>query len=223
MNEKYAVLFDLDGTLLNTLDDLVNAVNHILEKYGFPKRKTEDVRRFLGNGARDLMQRSLPSGVVGERFEDILNEYKQYYSEHSKICTKPYDGVIDALSRLKELGIRTAIVSNKPDEAVAILGKEYFGELIDFSVGDRPGIRIKPAPDPLFYVAKNLGCEKYVFVGDSETDVAAAKNADVPCVSVTWGFRDRDVLLEAGAEIFADSAEEMLSEILKLFGMNGEI
>ena len=217
MKEKFAVLFDLDGTLLDTLEDLIGAVNYILDKYGYPKRANEDIRRFLGNGARDLMERSLPKHVVGDRFEEILCEYKQYYSEHSKICTKPYDGVLEVLKQLKDKGISTAIVSNKPDDAVAILSEEYFGELVDMSVGDRPDIRKKPAPDPLLYAAKALGSDRFVFVGDSETDIMAAKNAGVPCISVTWGFRDRDVLIDSGAEIFADNTCEMLDTIYSLF------
>ena len=222
MNGKYAVMFDLDGTLLNTLDDLVNAVNYILEKHGFPKREVFEIRRFLGNGARDLMERSLPKGIGEARFEAILEEYKKYYNEHSKIFTKPYEGVTEALKELKDREIRTAIVSNKPDDAVATLAKEYFGELVDFSVGDRPDICKKPSPDPLFFAAKALECERFVFVGDSETDISAAKNAGVPCISVTWGFRDRDVLEEAGAEITADTSSEMLDKIYSIFAMNGD-
>lgn len=217
-----AVLFDLDGTLLDTYLDLVNAINHMLEKYGYPKRSPEDVRRFLGNGAADLVHRSLPADVDAATEEVFLNEYKEYYNANSKIFTKPYDGVLDVMKSLRDRGIKVAVVSNKPDLTVRGLCLEYFGALADFSVGDRADIKRKPAADPLLFAMKRLGCDRAVYVGDSEVDVEAAKNACMPCVSVTWGFRDRDVLEDCGASVFADSAEELKREILSLLSINEE-
>ena len=151
-----------------------------------------------------------------------MKEYKIYYNEHSRILTKPYDGVIDALKRLRQKGIMTAVVSNKPDMTVKGLCELYFDGLVDFSVGDRPDIKRKPAADPIYFAMERLGCDKAVYVGDSEVDVLAAKNAGLPCVSVTWGFRDRDVLEECGADIFADRSEELLNKLYELLGVDGE-
>jgi phosphoglycolate phosphatase len=220
--EKCAVLFDLDGTLLDTYMDLVNAVNHTLREYGYPERCPEDVRRFLGNGAADLVHRSLPEGVDADLEACFLNDYKAYYNANSQIHTKPYDGVLEVLAVMRSHGIKTAVVSNKPDLTVQGLCKQYFDGLTDFSVGDRPDINRKPAPDPLLFAMKALGCDRAVFVGDSEVDIEAARNATLPCVSVTWGFRDRDVLEESGASIFADTAEELEAEIFKLLDTDKE-
>ena len=214
--KKCAVLFDLDGTLLDTYMDLVNAVNHMLREYNYPERCPEDVRRFLGNGAADLVHRSLPAGVDAETEERFLAGYKEYYNQHSKIFTKPYDGVLEVLESLRRSGIKVAVVSNKPDATVKTLCEEYFGGLVDFSVGDRPDIRRKPAADPLLFAMKELDCTRAVYVGDSEVDVEAANNAELPCVSVTWGFRDRDELIECGAEHLADNAAELYAFIHKL-------
>ena len=220
MNE-IAVIFDLDGTLLDTLDDLANAVSYILKKYDFPERKRADIRRFLGNGARDLMRRSVPANIDGEDFERILADYMEYYNAHSKILTKPYDGVLPLLAELKACGIKTAVVSNKPDVTVRLLSREYFGDLLDFALGDRPDIKKKPSADPILLAMKYLGCERAVYVGDSEVDILAAKNAGLPCISLTWGFRDRELLEEQGATCFAGTADELKSEIFKLLCVEG--
>ena len=213
---KNAVIFDLDGTLLDTLDDLSNAVNYILRKYGFPERSRVAIRRFLGNGARDLVGRSVPASVVGEEFEKILADYIEYYNAHSKIETKPYPGVLELLAELKKSGIKTAVVSNKPDMTVKVLCKEYFGDRLDFVLGDRPDIKKKPAADPILFAMRELGCESAVYVGDSEIDILAAKNAGLPCISMLWGFRDRDILEESGAEYFAENSDELKAHILNI-------
>lgn len=218
MSEIKAVLFDLDGTLLDTWDDIVSAINYMLEKYGYEKRSRMEIRSFLGNGARDLVMRSLPFDVDKNTFEAFLEEYKAYYNEHSRILTKPYDGVIDVLTALKKRNILTAVVSNKPDLTVRGLCDQYFEGLIDFSVGDRPDLQRKPSADPINFAIDKLGCTKAVYVGDSEVDVLAASNAKRPCVSVTWGFRDRDVLEECGASVFADDADELLCKLYELLG-----
>lgn len=217
---KSAVIFDLDGTLLDTLDDLVNAVNYILKKYGFPERSVAAIRRFLGNGARDLVRRSVPETIEGEEFEKILADYMEYYNAHSRIETKPYPGVLELLSELKRNGINTAVVSNKPDMTVKSLCKEYFGDRLDFALGDRPDIKKKPAADPILLAMKELGCERAVYVGDSEVDILAAKNAELPCVSLTWGFRDREILEEYGAVTFAGNSNELKDQIFKLLSEN---
>lgn len=217
---KTAVIFDLDGTLLDTLDDLVSAVNYILQKYGFPVRSVAAIRRFLGNGARDLMRRSVPESVEGEDFEGMLSDYVEYYNAHSKIETKPYPGVLELLSELKKNGIKTAVVSNKPDLTVKGLCKEYFGDRLDFAIGDRPDIKKKPSADPILLAMKELGCERAVYVGDSEVDILAAKNAKLPCVSLTWGFRDKELLEKYGATFFASNSDELMNLIFQLLSEN---
>ncbi len=219
--KQTAVIFDLDGTLLDTLDDLANAVSYILKKYDFPERKRADIRRFLGNGARDLMRRSVPANIDGEDFEKILADYMEYYNAHSKIDTKPYPGVLELLSELKKNGIKTAVVSNKPDVTVNGLCREYFGDRLDFVLGDRPDIKKKPSADPILLAMKELGCERAVYVGDSEVDILAAKNAGLPCISLTWGFRDRELLEEQGATRFAGTAEELKKQIFTLIATEG--
>ena len=219
MNKK-AVIFDLDGTLLNTLGDLTDSVNHILETYKFPTKSEREVRSYLGNGARELVRLALPLAVSESELDKYLEEYKAYYNAHSKIKTKPYDGVIELLSHLRECGVMTAVVSNKPDPAVGILCKEYFGELLDISLGDRADIERKPSAEPVRYVINKLKCDKAIYVGDSEVDVQTAKNADIPCVSLTWGFRDKDVLEECGATCFANNSDELKEQIFKLIFAN---
>lgn len=214
---KLAVIFDLDGTLLDTLDDLCDAVNHLLNNHGYPSVSKMAVRSYLGNGAAELVKLSLPEKVDDETFEKYLNEYKEYYAAHSKIKTKPYDGVVGVLKDLKARGIATAVVSNKPDNAVKALCREYFGELVCFALGDRPDIERKPSAAPVLFAMESIGCERAVFVGDSEVDVITAANAGLPCISLTWGFRDRDLLEEYGALHFADSAaqlDELIDELL---------
>ena len=212
---KKAVIFDLDGTLLDTLTDLTNAVNHILRSYSMPERSGAEIRSYLGNGAKHLIRCALPREFDDETLERYLAEYVEYYNAHSTVETKPYDGVSELLAELKKSGISTAIVSNKPDEVVRELSRQYFGDLIDFAIGDRSDIARKPSPDPVRFAMNALGCSKAIFVGDSEVDVLTAKNAGMTCISLTWGFRDRDQLEESGAEIFASNSEELRRAIWK--------
>ena len=218
---KRAVIFDLDGTLLDTLDDLTDAVNHILNKYGYPERSRGEVRSFLGNGARDLIKCSLPSGVEGELFEGYLLEYMEYYKAHSSLKTRPYEGVVDLLKRLKDKAISVAVVSNKPNAAVVELCERYFGELAPLAVGDRADLKRKPDAEPVRFAMDALGCKSAVFVGDSEVDVMTAKNAGLPCVIMTWGFRDKEFLEEYGAKLFADDAEQLEKTIYELLAAEG--
>ena len=203
---KYkAILFDLDGTLLDTLEDMADALNRTMDCFSLPHRSLKEVRSFVGNGARRLIE--LATGAEGERLEEILAVYKADYDRNYLIKTAPYPGVMALLDRLHEAGCLTGIVSNKPDSTVQSLSEALFEGKADISVGEKRGIRRKPAPDTVLAAMEALGVtkEETVYVGDSEVDVMTARAAGVPCISVTWGFRDRDVLEDAGAERFADS------------------
>ncbi len=207
------VIFDLDGTLLDTLDDLTNAVNYALTEKGMPSRTKEEVRRFVGNGARRLFELAVPDGIENPLFEETLGKFNEYYGVHCNDCTKSYDGMTELLKWLKERGYALAIVSNKPDFAVKELSRIYFDGLVETAVGEREGIARKPAPDTVLAALKELGRnkEEAVYVGDSEVDVATAANAGIPCISVLWGFRDRERLTLNGAENFAATPEDIKS------------
>lgn len=204
------VLFDLDGTLLDTLDDLTDAVNRTLERYGLPQRSRQEVRAFLGNGARYLMEHAAP-GVTGARFEALLADYTADYDANCRVKTAPYPGIDTLLRSLRARGVKTGIISNKPDSAVQPLFEAFFSDTMDTAVGERSGIRRKPAPDTVLAAMERLGAAaaETLYVGDSEVDIATAKNAGVRCASVTWGFRDRDVLIECGAEMLFDTADAL--------------
>ena len=208
--DNKAVIFDLDGTLLDTLADLTDAVNYILVQYGYAEKSMQEIRSYLGDGAAYLIRRALPQSVTEDLFRTILEEYKKYYQAHSKIKTKPYEGIIQSLEALGERGWHIGVVSNKPDAAVRELCRDYFGSLVGFALGDKADINRKPAADPVLYAMKQMQCDRAVFVGDSEVDVLTARNAGMPCISVTWGFRDKDFLAERGATCFADSAEQLV-------------
>ena len=208
------VVFDLDGTLLDTLDDLWLSVNAALQKFGLPVRTRDEVRAFIGNGIVKLMQRA--SGLLeGERFDGVLAEFKRHYGEHCEDNTKPYEGIMRLLQELRARGVQTAVVSNKADFAVKKLAESYFQGLLQEAVGEdeEHGIRKKPAPDSLLAVMERLGADRQatVYVGDSEVDIQTANNALVPCISVTWGFKDREFLIKNGATVLVDSVEELLS------------
>lgn len=210
---KYkAILFDLDGTLLNTLDDLTDATNAILGRHGYPLRSREEIRSFVGNGAAKQMARALPAGTDDVMVQQCLAEYKPYYQSHSCIKTKPYDGIMAMLEELKAAGVKLAVVSNKPDATTKDLSRRHFGELMTISLGDGMGLAKKPAPDMVHYAMKELGvtAAEAVYVGDSEVDVATAQNAGLPLIAVSWGFRGREALLKAGAHTVIDTAEALL-------------
>lgn len=208
------VIFDLDGTLLYTLEDLTNAVNEALSKYGMPKRNIDEIRSFVGNGIRRLMIRAVPNGEDNPEFEAVFAEFSQYYALHCNDRTKPYEGIEELINKLKEKNINLAIVSNKVDSAVQILKKRYFPQ-IPVAVGDREGMARKPAADSLILAMSECGACKdtTIYVGDSEVDIETAKNAGVKCISVLWGFRDKALLLESGAEIFIESPLQLLELI----------
>ena len=212
---KYkAVLFDMDGTLLDTLADMAAAVNHILSVHGYPLRTVEEVRAFVGNGARKLMERSLPPDVTGDAFEALLEEYRQWYEAHACVRTAPYPGVPAVLAALHRAGVRCAVVSNKPDGATRELAARFFPDLPAF--GQRDGIPAKPAPDMVYHALAELGVEASAaaYVGDSEVDVALARNAKLPLIAVSWGFRGREALEEAGAALVVDDAATLLENML---------
>lgn len=211
-----AVLFDLDGTLLDTLEDLANAANYALEALGYPRRSLEEIRTFVGNGAVSLLTQSLPADRKDD-IDKILPIFREYYGAHSQDLTRPYDGVLALLDRLAAEGYGLAVVSNKPDYAVQLLAKEYF-PAIPFAVGEREGIRRKPCADSIYEAIRALGADREhcVYVGDSEVDVQTAANAGIPCIAVTWGFRDRDILTASGATHFADTADALYDKICEL-------
>ncbi|MBR2341785.1 MAG: HAD family hydrolase [Clostridia bacterium] len=204
-------IFDLDGTLLDTLDDLASSVNATLKRFGYPPRSKEEVCNFVGNGVKLLLIRAI--GYEPANFLEIFEYFKEYYSKHSADQTKPYVGVLELLQRLKSQGKKTAIVSNKSDFATKSLSKKYFDGLINVTLGENEdaGIRKKPAPDSVELALKEMGIskEKSVYIGDSDVDIQTAKNAGLACISVTWGFRNEQFLRENGGICFAHSPNEI--------------
>ena len=211
-----AVIFDLDGTLLNTLDDLAASTNAALRQFGYPERTVEEVRRFVGNGVRLLMVRALPQGEATPRFEEILAYFRQHYAAHCREATAPYPGIPALLARLRERGVRVAVVSNKFDAAVKDLCHAYFGGEVEVAVGESPAVAKKPAPDAVLAAMRELGVSPAdtVYVGDSEVDVETARRAGVPCISVLWGFRDRAELVAHGATHFAPDTAALAALLL---------
>lgn len=203
---KIGILWDLDGTLLDTLQDLADATNHTLEQYGFPKRSLEEVRQFVGNGARQLIALSMGAEGNDPRVDEVLENYQVYYKAHSQVKTKPYDGILNALKALGEK-YPMAIVSNKPDGAVKILCEQYFPGI--YARGESADCPRKPAPDMVFKAMADIGVEKCIYVGDSDVDVLTANNAGMPCLSVTWGFRGKEELKKAGAKYLCEKPETL--------------
>ena len=206
---KVGILFDLDGTLLDTLGDLTDATNYALRVHGYPERSISEIRRFVGNGAANQIRLSVPEGVD---HEPVLATYKPYYDAHCQIKTAPYPGILQALEELKDYPM--AVVSNKPHSAVTVLAKQYFGDI--YARGEQADCPRKPAPDMVRRTMEELGIEKCVYVGDSEVDVRTARNAGVPCLAVLWGFRDKQVLEAEGAEFFCDDPKNLVNHIKKI-------
>ena len=207
-----AVVFDLDGTLLNTLDDLMNALNAALSENGMPERSRTDVRRFVGNGLAKLVERAIPDGRANPLYEKTLADTRRFYAQKCRENTKPYDGIAELLAALQQKGLRLAVVSNKPDAQVKTLCGEFFPGRIGAAIGQREGVPLKPAADPVLEALRLLDTSPAdaVYVGDSDVDILTAKNAGIPCISVLWGFRDRPLLEDAGGKIFAASPAEMI-------------
>lgn len=208
-------IFDLDGTLLDTLEDLTDAVNATMNAFGFPERSLGEVRAFVGNGAAKLIERSLPEGRNTPDFDGILSFYDVYYTAHSLIKTAPYDGVHDVLRELCRRGVKLAVVSNKQDAAVKKLVRRFFGDVVSVAIGESAGVRRKPSPDSVLAAMAELMSEpeECVYVGDSDVDILTARAAGIPCVSVTWGFRGEDFLRDRGAERLVSEPKELLEII----------
>ncbi len=182
------VIFDMDGTLLDTLDDLTSAVNHTLKKHNFPTHTKEEIRTFIGNGIGRLMKNAAPSDIDDDTFGRVFESFKEYYTANSSICTEPFSGILPMLKALQQRGIKTAIVSNKNIEAVQALNEQFFSDYVKIAIGERPGIRRKPYPDTLLEAMKILDAGKTLYVGDSYVDKQTADNAGVDCALVRWGY-----------------------------------
>ena len=207
---KIGVLFDLDGTLLNTLEDLLDATNYALQQCGYPGRTLGELRRFVGNGAENQIRMSLPAGSSPEEVQRVLAVYKPYYTAHCRCKTRPYEGILEALETLREK-YPMAIVSNKPDAAVKSLCAEIFPGI--YALGETPDCPRKPAPDMVAKACRAIGVDSCVYVGDSEVDVLTARNAGVPCLSVLWGFRDRADLEAAATAHFCETTAELAEKV----------
>ena len=214
-------IFDLDGTLLDTLQDLADSVNYALRQHGMPEHSIDDIRRFVGNGVRLLMERAVPDGAQNPQFEAAFDTFRQYYMQHSLDTTRPYDGIPELIQALKARGCQMAVVSNKMMAATQELVRHFFPD-IPVAIGEHEsaGIRKKPAPDTVFEAMKQLNIpltshfslltSDTVYVGDSDVDIETARNSGLPCISVLWGFRDRDFLLAHGATTFAEHPADLL-------------
>ena len=205
-------IFDLDGTLLNTLNDLAASTNYALRWAGMPEHSVDDVRRFVGNGVKKLMERAIPDGLDNPKFDETYATFRKHYLEHSLDTTKPYSGIPEVLAELKRRGKKLAIVSNKFYAATQELARHFFPETIEVAIGERENIRKKPAPDTVLEAMRQLGVGKEgtVYIGDSDVDIDTARNVGVPCISVLWGFRDRDFLIEHGATHLISKPAELL-------------
>lgn len=212
----HTYIFDLDGTLLDTLTDLAASCNYALRMHGMPEHSIDDVRRFVGNGVRLLMERAVPGGAGHPDFEATFATFREHYMQHSLDTTRPYPGILEVLAELKKRGCRLAVVSNKMMAATVELCHHFFPDTIEVAIGENEaaGIRKKPAPDTVFAALKELGVEKdgAVYVGDSDVDFKTSVNAGIPCISVLWGFRDRDFLIQHGAKTFISAPSELLFE-----------
>lgn len=211
---KTGILWDLDGTLLDTLEDLADGVNVALRHFGYPERTIEEVRRFVGNGARRLIERAVPDGAD---VDAVLEAFRSYYDAHCQVKTKPYDGIMEALEKLGKQ-YPMAVVSNKPDAAVASLCVDYFPGL--YARGESADCPRKPAPDMVCKAMESIGVERCIYVGDSEVDVLTAKNAGVPCLSVLWGFRDREEIEAAGGSHFCENPAQLVEKLEEM--INGK-
>ena len=207
------IIFDMDGTILDTLEDLKNSMNHTLRLHNMPERTIDEIRSFVGNGILKLIERAAVEGTSNEKIKAIHKDYMAHYEIHCADFTKPYDGVIDLIRKLRERGYKTAVVSNKAHDAVLDLCAQYFPGLFDFALGERPEIAKKPAPDMVNLVLHELQVsrEKAVYIGDSDVDVATARNSNLDMIAVDWGFRTREFLIEQGAKTIVSNPEEVLA------------
>lgn len=211
MHKYKTYIFDLDGTLLSTLADLAASTNYALRTHHMPERSIDEVRRFVGNGVKKLMERAIPDGLNNPLFEETFATFRQHYMQHNLDTTQPYPGIMQLLEQLKTEGKNIAVVSNKFYAATRELCRHFFGDLVPVAIGEREDIRKKPAPDTVIEALRELGVDKEgaVYIGDSDVDIMTAKNSGMPCVSVLWGFRDKEFLLEHGATTLISQPEEM--------------
>lgn len=211
MNTYKTYIFDLDGTLLDTLNDLHASCNYALRTHGMPERSLEEVRQFVGNGVKKLMERAIPDGLDNPLFEETLQTFRQHYLLHNLDTTLPYPGIMEMLQQLKAQGKRIAVVSNKFYAATQDLCKHFFGDTIQVAIGEREDIKKKPAPDTVLEALRQLQVTRQdaVYVGDSEVDVETARNSGIPCISVLWGFRSKSFLLSHGATTFIETPSEL--------------
>jgi phosphoglycolate phosphatase len=209
-------VFDLDGTLLDTLEDLYRATNQALERHSLPPRTRDEVRTFVGNGVEMLIRRAVPAQTEEPLLQTVLADFKGIYAEICRDNTAPYPGILKMLTDLRSAGVRTAVVSNKFDEATKGLCRQYFGDLIQVAVGERAGVRKKPAPDTVLEALRALDvpADTAVYIGDSDVDIQTALAAGMPCISVAWGLRDEDFLRQSGATRLVYTAEELFKELL---------
>lgn len=204
------IVFDMDGTILDTLEDLTDSMNHVLSEYGYPARSIDEIRSFVGNGLYNLVRLALPAGKSEEHIQEVLVSMKAYYGEHNNIKTRPYDGIVNLIRALRAKGYKTAVVSNKIDSGVQALCELHFKGLFDVAIGEKDGIDRKPAPDMVYAALDVLGVSKdrAVYVGDSEVDITTAKNSGLDMIAVGWGFRGEEFLLSRGAErVYTSPAE----------------
>ncbi len=214
---KYQLaIFDLDGTILYTLQDLTNSTNYALRKSGCPERTLDEVRRFVGNGILNLIRRAVPENSSEELINIVFEDFKAHYKENCAVTTRAYDGIEELISHLREMGMKTAVVSNKADFAVQELCEKYFRGLFDTCVGERKNVKRKPSPDSVNEILSLLAVkrENAVYIGDSDVDIKTANNAGIDCISVSWGFRDTKLLQENGAKIIVDNMQELYNAIV---------
>ena len=212
MKEFDTYIFDLDGTLLSTLNDLTASTNYALRWAGMPERTIEEIRMFVGNGVKLLMERAIPNGSNNPKFEETYAKFREHYMEHNLDTTCPYEGIPELIRELKSRGKNLAIVSNKFYAATQDLAKHFFPDTIEVAIGERETIRKKPAPDTVLEALRQLGAPKEgaVYIGDSDVDIMTAKNCGLPCISVLWGFRDKDFLIQNGGTLFVEKPADIL-------------
>ena len=208
-------IFDLDGTLLDTLGDLAASTNYALRQHGMAEHSIDDVRTFVGNGVGKLIERAVPGGLENPEYESVLDTFRKHYMQHSLDTTKPYPGIEDMLRRLRSEGCRVAVVSNKFYDATRELCLHFCADTVEVAIGERHDIRRKPAPDTVIEAMRQLGIDRSgtVYVGDSEVDIATARNTDIPGISVLWGFRDKEYLTAHGATTFISSPDDIFRHL----------
>ncbi len=212
MHQYETYIFDLDGTLLSTLNDLAASTNYALRTHHMPERTLDEVRQFVGNGVKKLMERAIPGGTDNPDFDNTYATFRQHYMQHNLDTTKPYPGIMEMLQQLHNEGKNVAVVSNKFYAATRDLCRHFFAHLVPVAIGEREDIRKKPAPDTVLETLRQMGVSSKgaVYIGDSDVDVMTAQNSGIPCISVLWGFRDKEFLLQHGATTFISSPQELM-------------